>query len=78
MKLGLIGCSNHWRSYTSAMQALPVRDGKATPLRPDTVLREGDKVIAIGKNECEARLKEQLIGQPEALAAPPTDAAPAG
>jgi len=39
-----------------------VRDGQATPLRPDTLLREGDKVIAIGRSECEARLREQLIG----------------
>jgi trk system potassium uptake protein TrkA len=39
-----------------------VRDGVPTPLRPDTVLRSGDKVIAIGKNECEALLHEQLIG----------------
>ena len=30
-----------------------IRDGVATPLRPDTVLLEGDKVIAIGKQECE-------------------------
>ena len=26
-----------------------VRDGVATPLRPDTILHEGDKVIAIGR-----------------------------
>jgi trk system potassium uptake protein TrkA len=62
-----------------------VRDGKAQPLRPDTVLREGDKVIAIGKNECEALLKEQLIGGPstrgqpvDALSASLTDAAGTG
>src|SRR5918999_1373079 len=30
-----------------------IREGVASPLRPDTVLREGDKVIAIGKQECE-------------------------
>ena len=30
-----------------------IRDGVATPLRPESVLREGDKVIAIGKPECE-------------------------
>ena len=41
-----------------------IRDGKATPLRPDTILAEGDKVIAIGKTECEAGLREQLIGSP--------------
>ena len=44
-----------------------VRDGKASPLRPDSVLREGDKVIAIGKQECEALLHGQLIGDPEAV-----------
>jgi trk system potassium uptake protein TrkA len=43
-----------------------VRDGVPTPLRPDTVLRTGDKVIAIGRTECEALLHEQLIGaEPE-------------
>ena len=30
-----------------------IRDGIATPLRPDTVMLEGDKVIAIGKQECQ-------------------------
>jgi trk system potassium uptake protein len=39
-----------------------VRDGVAAPLRADTVLREGDKVIAIGKADCERMLHEQLIG----------------
>ena len=39
-----------------------VRDGIASPLRPDTVLQEGDKVIAIGRAECEPRLRDQLIG----------------
>ena len=39
-----------------------VRAGVAVPLRPDTVLREGDKVIAIGKADCERMLHEQLIG----------------
>ena len=39
-----------------------VRDGIASPLRSDTVLREGDKVIAIGKADCERVLHEQLIG----------------
>jgi trk system potassium uptake protein TrkA len=39
-----------------------VRDGVATPLRPDTILREGDKVIAIGRADCEVALHEQLIG----------------
>ena len=40
-----------------------VRDGLPSPLRADTILREGDKVIAIGRNECEALLHEQLIGE---------------
>jgi trk system potassium uptake protein TrkA len=39
-----------------------VRDGVATPLRPDMILREGDKVIAIGRADCEVALHEQLIG----------------
>ena len=39
-----------------------VRDGRAVPIRPDTVLNEGDKVIAIGRAECEAALHAQLIG----------------
>ena len=42
-----------------------IRNGVATPLRPDTVLEEGDKVIALGRTECEALLHEQLIGQGE-------------
>jgi trk system potassium uptake protein TrkA len=39
-----------------------VRDGVATALRADTVLAVGDKVIAIGRADCEAQLREQLIG----------------
>ena len=39
-----------------------VRDGVATPLRPDMILQEGDKVIAIGRGDCEEALHEQLIG----------------
>jgi Trk K+ transport system NAD-binding subunit len=46
-----------------------IRDGIATPLRPDMVLREGDKVIAIGREDCEALLHDQLIGEPEAAGA---------
>src|SRR4029078_4213426 len=42
-----------------------VRNGVATPLRTDTVLQEGDKVIAIGRADCERLLHEQLIGQAE-------------
>jgi trk system potassium uptake protein TrkA len=43
-----------------------VRDGVATPLRSDTVLAVDDKVIAIGRADCEVRLHEQLIGTDEA------------
>jgi trk system potassium uptake protein TrkA len=39
-----------------------IRDGVPVPLRADTVLGEGDKVIAIGRAECQAALHEQLIG----------------
>jgi trk system potassium uptake protein TrkA len=42
-----------------------IREGVAVPLRPDTIMREGDKVIAIGKTECEALLHGQLIGDTE-------------
>jgi trk system potassium uptake protein TrkA len=42
-----------------------IRNGVATPLRPDMVLAEGDKVIAIGRAECQALLHEQLIGESE-------------
>jgi trk system potassium uptake protein TrkA len=42
-----------------------IRDGVATPLRPETPLREGDKVIAIGPTECEQLLHGQLIGNVE-------------
>ncbi len=46
-----------------------IRDGSAIPLRADTILQEGDKVIAIGRTECEALLHEQLIGAAEPAAA---------
>ena len=46
-----------------------IRDGIATPLRPDTMMLEGDKVIAIGKQQCQALLHDQLIGDPEAIGA---------
>src|SRR6478736_9291217 len=42
-----------------------IRGGVPTPLRVDTVLAEGDKVIAIGRPDCEAQLREQLIGSPD-------------
>ena len=41
-----------------------VRNGVATPLRPDTVLAEGDKVIAIGRADSDRLLHQQLIGTP--------------
>ncbi len=40
-----------------------VRDGVATSLRADSVLAAGDKVIAIGRADCEPRLRDQLIGE---------------
>ena len=46
-----------------------IRDGIATPLRQDTVMLEGDKIIAIGKQECQDLLHDQLIGDPEAAEA---------
>ncbi len=46
-----------------------VRNGVATPLLPESILQEGDKVIAIGKPDAESALHGQLIGDPEAFAA---------
>jgi trk system potassium uptake protein len=46
-----------------------IREGVATPLRPDTIMLEGDKIIAIGKQECQDLLHDQLIGDPELGAA---------
>jgi len=47
-----------------------VRNGVATPLRGDMVLAIGDKVIAIGGADCEALLRDQLLGaNPEDQAA---------
>ena len=40
-----------------------IRNGVPSPLRADTVLAEGDKVIAIGRPDCEAELRGQLIGE---------------
>ena len=39
-----------------------IRDDVAISVRADTVLAEGDKVIAIGKTECQTTLHDQLIG----------------
>ncbi len=41
-----------------------IRDGAPMALSPDHVFQTGDKVIAIGRNECEELLHEQLIGTP--------------
>ena len=46
-----------------------IRAGVAVPLRAETVLQEGDKVIAIGRADCEALLRGQLIGTAEAVQA---------
>ena len=42
-----------------------IRGGVPTPLRADTMLAEGDKVIAIGRPDCEDELRGQLIGDHE-------------
>ena len=43
-----------------------IRDDRAQPIRPETTFREGDKVIAISRAECETELHHLLIGeQPE-------------
>ncbi len=42
-----------------------IRGGEPTPLKGDTMLNEGDKVIAIGRPECEAELRSLLIGEHE-------------
>ena len=41
-----------------------IRNGSPTRLGTDTILAEGDKVIAIGRPDCETELREQLIGEP--------------
>ena len=43
-----------------------VRNNIATAVRSDTILSVGDKVIAIGKSDCDARLREALLGPSEA------------
>ena len=40
-----------------------IRNGTPTPLRGDTVFAAGDKVIAIGRPDCEAQIRGQLIGE---------------
>jgi trk system potassium uptake protein TrkA len=39
-----------------------IRGGHAQPLGAETVLQNGDKVIAIGSRDCEGALRSQLIG----------------
>ncbi len=39
-----------------------IRDDRAQSIRPETIFREGDKVIAISRTECENDLRMQLIG----------------
>jgi trk system potassium uptake protein TrkA len=43
-----------------------VRENVAAPLRADTVLSVGDKVIAIGKADCDAQLRQALLGAADA------------
>jgi trk system potassium uptake protein len=40
-----------------------LRDEGAEPIRPDTVFRSGDKVLAIARTDCETELHRQLIGR---------------
>jgi len=42
-----------------------IRNGEPRPLTGNVILTEGDKVIAIGRPDCEVELREQLIGAPE-------------
>jgi len=42
-----------------------VRNNIASAVRTDTVLQVGDKVIAIGKHDCDAQLREALLGSSE-------------
>jgi trk system potassium uptake protein TrkA len=44
-----------------------IRDERALSVRSDTELREGDKVIGIGRTECEGELHKLLLGE-EAVA----------
>ena len=39
-----------------------IRDDRALSVRSDTELREGDKVIGIGRTECEGELQKLLMG----------------
>ena len=47
-----------------------IRDDRAQPVTPDTTFREGDKVIAVSRTECETELRLKLIGEtPEIVGA---------
>lgn len=39
-----------------------IREEVAQPIRPETLFQAGDKVIAITRTECEAALRQELIG----------------
>jgi len=43
-----------------------VRSEEALPVRAETILMDGDKVLAIGRPDCERALRAQLIGGEEA------------
>ncbi len=53
-----------------------VRDAAAIPVRADTILLDGDKVIAIVQPDCEAGLRSQLIGTAEGDLASASHAGP--
>jgi trk system potassium uptake protein TrkA len=40
-----------------------IREGQVLPLRPEMALEEGDRVIAIGRRDCEEILHQRLIGE---------------
>ena len=40
-----------------------IREERALSVRPDTELRVGDKVIGIGRTECEGELHRLLMGE---------------
>ena len=45
-----------------------IRAERALSIRSDTELKEGDKVIGIGRTECESELHRILLGESEATA----------
>jgi trk system potassium uptake protein TrkA len=44
-----------------------IRDDSAQAVRPETIFRAGDKVLAITRTECETELHRQLIGRAEPI-----------